>query len=260
MTKHGLRIAVKACAASLLFGFAGHANAQTVIETSEETGFQLDFHVPDAALKALLPAGFIPSVAMQGPAKDANLRVVFLDRVTVHGPAGKPVRTGSEQLVYLLAPVKDANGAESQLVVGELSGDAADVPGPFGIAPLTTKHSMRRLVSSSDGPVLESQDWVFEAATGEHLEMHIEFERGAGFKLGPADVKFYSAKDASVYQISRQEQDLDILRNVTITPRDRVRRFSFKAGGGSYAPLFDGKEKLLSWDDILWTHRTMLAP
>ena len=236
------------------------AAAQTITESSEETGFQLDCHVPDAALKALLPAGFTPSVAAQGPAKDANLRVVFLDRVTIHGPGAKAVRTGSEQVVYLLAPVKDANGAESQLVVGELSGDAGNAPGPLGMTLLATKHTMHRSIASGDGPVLESQDWVFEAATGEHVEMHIAFERGAGFKLGPADVKFYSAKDVKIYQISRQEQDLDILRNVTITPRDRVSRFSFQAGGGSYAPLFEGKEKLLSWDDVLWTHRTVLAP
>jgi hypothetical protein len=34
-------------------------------------------------------------------------------------------------------------------------------------------------------------------------------------------------------------------------PPDRVREFSFKASGGSYAKLFDGSEKLLSWDCAL---------
>jgi hypothetical protein len=32
------------------------------------------------------------------------------------------------------------------------------------------------------------------------------------------------------------------------------------APGGSYAKLFDGAEKPLSWDNILWIHRTVLAP
>src|SRR3954467_10964698 len=88
------------------------AGAQTLLESSGEARFQLDFHVPDAALAALLPQGFTPNVATQGPAKDANIRVIFVDRMTINGPDGKPVgKTGSNRLVYLAAPVKDPSGA-----------------------------------------------------------------------------------------------------------------------------------------------------
>ena len=125
---------------------------------------------------------------------------------------------------------------------------------------LATTHTMQRSTSNGTGPILDSQDWVFSAATGEHLEMHIQYERGVGTKGNSTDVKFYSAKNPGFYQISRQEQVLDILRNVTTTPSDRVREFSFKASGGSYAKLFDGSEKLLSWDNILWINRSVLLP
>ncbi len=53
---------------------------------------------------------------------------------------------------------------------------------------------------------------------------------------------------------------LDILRNTTTNPPDRVKEFSFKGSGGSYAKLFDGTEKLLSWDNILWINRSVLLP
>ncbi len=106
----------------------------------------------------------------------------------------------------------------------------------------------------------ESQDWVFAAAAGEHLEMHIKFERGVGNKANPTDTKFYSAKTPGFFQISRQEQVLDILRNVTTNPADRVKEFSFKGSGGSYAKLFDGTEKVLSWDNIVWINRSVLLP
>jgi hypothetical protein len=36
--------------------------------------------------------------------------------------------------------------------------------------------------------------------------------------------------------------------------------FSFKASGGSYAKLFDGTEKMLSGDNILWINRSALLP
>ncbi len=252
------RVLCGVLAACAVAAVAGHG--QTLAESSAETRFQLDCHVPDAALQALLPAGFSSSVAAKGPAKDANLRVVFIDRITVTGPDGKAAGTGSSQLVYLVASVKDANGADAQLVIGGMSDNQADAAGPFGVYLPASTHTMRRSVSSGTGPVIESQDWEFAAPSGEHLEMHIRFERGVGFKIGPSEVKFYSAKNPSFYQISKEEERLDILRNVTITPPDRVKEFSFKAAGGSYAKLFDGKEKLLSWDNILWMNRLVMLP
>jgi hypothetical protein len=90
--------------------------------------------------------------------------------------------------------------------------------------------------------------------------MHIRYERGTGNRGNPADTRFYSAKTPSYVQISRQEQVLDILRNTTTNPPDRVKEFSIKVGGGSYGKLFDGTEKLLSWDNILWLNRSVSVP
>jgi hypothetical protein len=242
--------------AALAAGFALYAHAETLVEHSSEARFQLDLKVPDAALKAYLPEGWTPNVAAQGPAKDANLRLVFIDRVTINGPDGKPVGKGSNRLVYLVAPVKNPAGANVQLVIGGLSEDPADVPGPFGnYLPAATHMMMRSTNGASD-----SQDWDFRAPTGEHLEMHIKYQRGVANKGNPADTKFYSAKNPEFYQISRQEQVLDIMRNVTTIPPDHVKEFTFKASGGSYAGLFDGTEKVLSWDNILWINRSVFLP
>jgi hypothetical protein len=245
-----------------VLGNARAAAGQTLLEYSAEARFQLDFHVPDAALAAMLPPGFTPNVATQGPAKDANIRVIFIDRMTINGPDGKPVgKTGSNRLVYLAAPVKDPSGANAQVIVGGLTEDPADAPGPFGVYLAATTHTMQRSTSSTGtGAVIDSQDWVFQAASGEHLELHIKYEHGVGNKGNPADTKFYSAKNPGTAQISRQEQVLDILRNVTTTPADRVKEFSFKGSGGSYARLFDGTQKVLSWDNIVWLNRSVMQP
>ncbi len=196
----------------------------------------------------------------EGPAKDCNLRAVFIDRVTIDGPDGKPVGKGASRLVYLVAPVKDASGAAVQLVIGGLTEDAADAPGPFGNYLATTTHSVQRSTSTGTGKILNSQDWVLAAATGERLEMHMKYEQGPAAKTPLTEVKFYSAKNPAFYQISRQEQGIDILRNLTVNPPDHVKEFSFKGGGGSYSKLFDGTEKLLSWDNLIWINRTVLVP
>ena len=235
-------------------------SAQTLQEYSSETRFQLDLKVPDAALASYLPKGWTPNVAAQGAAKDCNLRAVFINRVSINGPDGKPVGKGSGRLVYLVAPVKDPGGAAVQLVIGGITEDPADAPGPFGLYLPSAKHEFKSLLENFGLQSIGTQDWVLEAPTGEHLELHIGYTPGVGNKTNPTDTKFYSAKNPSFFQISRQEQVLDILRNVTTNPPDRVKSFSFKGSGGSYAKLFDGTEKVLSWDNIVWINRSVMVP
>jgi hypothetical protein len=235
----------------------------TLVEFSNEARFQLDVKVPDAPLAAYLPPGWTPNVAPQGPAKDCNLRVIFIDRITINGADGKPVGKGSNRLVYLAAPVKEPGGTNVQLIIGGITEDPADAPGPFGNYLLATTHEMRRTTTSpagAAGPIIDTQDWNFAAAGGERLEMHIKYVRGVANKGNPNETRFYSARNPTFFQISRQEQVLDILRNVTTTPPDRVQEFSFKGSGGSYAKLFDGTEKSLSWDNILWMNRSVMLP
>ena len=243
-----------------LFVTTGLAQAQTPIESSSEIRFQLDLHVPDAALTPLLPPGFTLNVAPQGAAQDCNLRAIFVDRLTINGPDGKPVGKGSNRLVYLAAPVKDAAGANAQVVIGGLTADPSDAPGPFGNYVLASTATAKRAIASESLGVTETQDWVFQAASGEHLELHITFERGVSNRGNASDTKFYSAKDPAKVQISKQEQVLEILRNPTTNPPDKVKSFSFKASGGSYAKLFDGTEKPVSWDNIVWMNRTVSQP
>jgi hypothetical protein len=71
---------------ALLVSVGAAAFAETPLEHSHETRFQLDFWVPPAALATYLPAGWQPNIATTGAAKDCNLRVVFIDRVTINKP------------------------------------------------------------------------------------------------------------------------------------------------------------------------------
>jgi hypothetical protein len=236
------------------------ASAQTLVDSSLESRFQLDLAVPQAALMRMMPSGWTTNVAAQGPAKDANLRVIFIERLTINDAEGRPVGDGSNLLVYLTVPATDPSGQNAQVVIGGITEDPADAPGPFGVYLPAATHTLRRETISGSGPIVETQDWVFTAASGERLEMHITFERGVANRGAARDVRFHSAEDPAVVEISRQQQVLDILKNVTTNPRDRVRSFSFTAGGGSYAGLFDGTERVLSWDNIVWLDRDVLRP
>src|SRR5712691_44494 len=107
------------------------ARAETFVEQSAEFRMQLDFVVPDAALKIFLPAGWEPNIATQGPAKDCNLRMIFIDRIDITDEKGQP--KGSSRLVYLAIPVKQTGtNTVGQMVIAGLTTDAKDAPGPFG--------------------------------------------------------------------------------------------------------------------------------
>ena len=131
---------------------AQFTNAQTAVEYSSEARFQLDLRVPDAVLNSFLPPGWMPNIATQGAAKDANLRAVFIDRVTINAPDGKPIGKGSNRLVYLVAPVKDPTGANVQLVIGGLTEDPADAPGPFGNYLRATTRKMQHFRGCGTDP------------------------------------------------------------------------------------------------------------
>ncbi len=200
------------------------------------------------------------NIRTEGAAKDANLRVVFIERLSINGPEGKPVGDGTNLLVYLIAPVKDIEGNAAQLVIGGITEDPADAPGPFGVYLPASIHTLQRTTTSGSGSVIETQDWSFAAATGEQFKMSITFERGVGNSRPARETRFYSASNPKFYQIYNDARMLEILRNVTTTPPDKVKKFSFTAGGGKYSDLFDGKEKILSWDNFMWQKSEVFVP
>ena len=57
------------------------AGGQTLVESSAEARFQLDLQVPEAALMSFIPSGWSTNVSTRGPATDANLRAIFIERI-----------------------------------------------------------------------------------------------------------------------------------------------------------------------------------
>jgi hypothetical protein len=253
-------VLVGALAAASLSLTLQAAFAQTVLEQAAEHRFQLDFRVNDAALAKMLPQGWEAVIATQGPAKDANLRMIFIDRTAIVGGDGKPSVRPTARLVYLAIPVRQtASGAVGQMIIHGLTENVADAPGAFGVYQHASSARMSRTVSASGGAMTGSEDWEFVAASGERMEVHVEYERGPATK-GGAETKFFYPNDPSKFQIFKTDQAIDIMRNPTTTPPDHIRKFSYKAGGGRIAALFDGTEKVVSWDSFPWYIRTVSAP
>src|SRR3954454_9827877 len=144
----GGRAAFAGLAVSLALGAWVPAQAETFVEQNAEFRMQLDFVVPDAALRKFLPSGWEPNIATQGPAKDCNLRMIFIDRVDITGADGAPV--GSSRLVYLAIPVKQSGSSNAgQMIIAGLTSDPKDAPGPFGNYELATTVNVDRSLKAT---------------------------------------------------------------------------------------------------------------
>jgi hypothetical protein len=253
-----IRALLMGCA---MAGLVGQAAAQTLVEHSSEVRLQLDFVVPAPALAKFLPAGWEPNIAKAGPAKDCNLRMIFIDRVDITKPDGNPATPGSNQLVYLAIPIKQpATNTNGQMLIYGLTADPKDAPGPHSIYVHANTHRMERSTSGGAGkPTMTEEHWEFAAPSGERMELRLKYERAAARKISN-EVKFFSSVNPSFYQIFKIDQGLDIMRNATVPVRDRVAEFSYKAGGGKIASLFDGTERVVSIDALHWYNRGVYLP
>jgi hypothetical protein len=258
----GMGALLAGCAiVGLTAGLIAQASAETMVEHSSEVRMQLDFVVPPAALAKFLPSGWEPVIATQGPAKDCNVRMIFIDRVDITKPDGSPATPGSNQLVYLAVPIKQSSGSNNgQMLIYGLTADASDAPGPHGVYVHANTHRMERSTTGGGGkPTVTEEHWEFAAASGERMEVRLKYERAAARKTSN-EVKFFSSTNPSFYQTFKIDQGLDIMRNATVPVRDRVMEFSYKAGGGKIAPLFDGTEKVVSIDALHWYTRGVYLP
>jgi hypothetical protein len=254
VARHAIGVALLvACAVPVARG-----QAETLVEHSAETRLQIDFAVADAAIKKVLPAGWETDVATAGGAKDCNLRMIFIDRFDITGPDDAAKGTG--QVVILEVPVKKpGTDLAGRMIIDGITSVAKDAPGPFGVYRPAATYRMERSTIAAGQPVQVSENWDFTAINGEHMELHLKYERDIA-RRGTSEVKFFSGADPNVYQIGRIAQGLVPMRNATVPSRDRVSEFQYKASGGNLAALFDGKERLISIDAIGWHDRAVYLP
>ena len=239
--------------------FIPPARAETFIENSAEVRLQLDFQVADVAIRKVLPAGWDTDVATSGGAKDCNIRMIFVDRVDITGT--NDAAAGTSQLVYLEVPVKNAaNGLAGRMVIDGLTANPKDAPGPFKVYQPAASYRMDRANSAKSGqPPQIVEDWDFTSANGEHMGLHLKYERGVARK-GGGEIKLFSGADPNFFQIVKTSQGLDPMRNVTVPARDLVSEFSYTASGGNLDALFGGKERVISIDSIQWQNRAISLP
>src|SRR5258707_12134890 len=148
--------------------------------------------------------------------------MIFIDRVDITKTAGSPATPGSNQLVYLGVPIKRSSGSENgQMLIYGLTADTKDAPGPHGVYVHANTNRMARSTSGGAGkPTLSEEVWEFAAASGEHMEGRLKYERAAARKTSN-EVKFFSSTPPSFFPIFKIDQGLDTMGKATLPVPER---------------------------------------
>lgn len=231
---------------AILHGQAPTSPQMNVMAQSSEYRYQMDFHVNDATLAKFLPSGWVPNVATTGPAKDCNVRLIFSDISNLAGPDGKLLGSGSNLVVLLEAPVKSADGSQTGRMVLAGIGQKDSDPG-YGNLEQATQAKSTRSTTDADGTTVVEENWTVAGSDGSKAEVHVKYTRKPANRA-VAVTNYYDPTDPAKTVAVRTEQQTDITRNLATNPPDRVTQFSYKVSGGKFGKLFDGSEKILSWD------------
>jgi hypothetical protein len=187
------------------------------------------------------------------PAKDINLRITFIDRLSAHDADGEALP--SVRNVTLSVPAKKT-GSEARGTMLFAIYTSGGSGGPYGVSVHADTNMERRVAIDPAGTASVEESCQFQAPDGNSIQLQIQYLRGA-----PAPAKaeslLYAAVKPGFYRIYRYEQSADVVRGAGA---DRVQKVVFKASGPKLAPLFDGSEQLIGVTSIAWYTRQTYLP
>jgi hypothetical protein len=237
----------------------GSAPAETFTISDVSARTALYFTVPAGALKEKLPAPWQFGSVPAGPAKDANLAVIFIDQVLAQDPDGKPIGTGANRLMVLAAIGKNMETGESApVIIGGFSADPANVPGAYKAYTKGTVTRERELKDAGSLPGTGKEMWEVRSQPTGSLAFVLQYQAAIPTRA-KLEQKVYSGVESGFFRIYRIDQGSDVVKS-TVTGVDRVQRYQFEAKLPEFAKLFDGSEKLVNITVIPWYVRQVFLP
>jgi hypothetical protein len=215
--------------------------------------------VAQNAAQAFIPQGWTLNPATMGPVKDANLVMVWIDRKLALTPDGKTLQSGTNRLLVLIVPVRNAQGDAVNMVVGGYSMDPAGAPGAYkayAAAPVTVDRMEKS--SGGAGSTVE-ETWAAKGPDGTSANLHVVFTRGVP-AASTFDLRIFSAAEPSFYRIYRGEQVVDFVRSVN-TGVNRVSTVDLKvSGSGKLATAVNGSERIIAINTMPFYRRNTFLP
>ena len=216
----------------------------------------LQFKLPDAAVRKLLPAGWEPNPPASGPSAGANLAMTLIDTLLAHDADGKPMPL--PRVVVLSVPAKRSGTGEAGIVVVDGFTAPAHAPGAYGVYRKAAITMNRRAQADDTGRSVTKEVWEIKAEDGASLAIGLWFNRGEP-QRDKVETKIWSAANAGFYRLERADRVADVARSIP-AGIEHIRRFEFNVAGPNLAALFDGTEQLVSITSLPFYARSVHQP
>ena len=221
------------------------AGAETMVQSNVDSRTIVALQVSTPALQKWLPKGWLINTAAQGPFKDANLLVIFMDRPYAVDASGKPSSTGNERFVVLVVPVANPKSDKpTYMVIGGYSTNPKEIPGPY---KNFVKASIRR-VQTFEGNDMEfgmgDDAWTVQIGGTGTIELRFRHQRSTPAR-SKVEQHIYSSIDPGFFRIYRVDNTMDLIKSVPISV-DRLQNYQFNVKVPELQDMFDGNEKFVA--------------
>ena len=222
------------------------AAPETLVESNADARTMVTLKVKDAEAQKLLPAGWQVTPLEAGPAKGANLLLVFIDKIDSQGADGKASVAGAiDRALAVVVPAKHGQmGAAGPNVVRVYTANPKALPGPYKNSVQATVQLEQSIKATDVEPATISEAWSVRERGGGVVSLRLEYPRGA-LARSKSEAKIYGGPDPAFFRIYRVDQAADLLRSVP-TGTDRLKQYQLHVSVPELKSMFDGSEQVIS--------------
>jgi len=233
--------------------------AETLVESSVETRTVLAFRVRETALQRWVSEPLRITPIPSGPFKDANLFVIFMDKLVKLDAQGNPSEGGNDRAVVFAAVAKRPQDERPNVyVIRIFTANPKTLPGAYKNSVLASVRREQALKMVNLEPGTEEQQWDVRDSAGGTIEFLLRCQRGLPTP-GKVEQNVYSAVEPDFFRIYRIDQGMDVVKSVS-AGIDRVQSYEFRATAAGLHELFDGSAQLVGIAILPWYQRQIFLP
>jgi hypothetical protein len=194
-----------------------------------------------------------------GPFKDANLFVIFMDKLVKLDAEGKSSEGGNDRAVVFAAVAKRPQDDKPNVyVIRIFTANPKALPGADKNSVPASVRREQALKMIDVEPGTDEQQWDVRDSTGGTIEFRLRCLRSLPTP-GKVEQNVYSAVEPDYFRIYRVDQGMDVVKSLS-AGIDRVQSYEFRATAAGLHELFDGSAQLVGIAILPWYLRQIFLP
>lgn len=243
------KIIIASMLSFILLVFSGilitQAGAETLIGSNVDSRIIVALQVGQAELQSWLPAPWQVNPIPKGPLKEANLYLLFTDRLLDQDAQGKPARGGTYRAVVLVALAKHPQTGKPAMFVIRVFAPHEDINlyNPYKVSVRATIRREYTVKGADLSPGTVSDLWELRDGAGGIIKFQIEYQRAVP-RRAKQELRPRSSVEPDFFRIYRVDQGMDLIKSAP-AGINRVQSYQLNVTVSELRKMFDGSEKVV---------------